>query len=110
MSSEQKRKTPDGIAKSAANAITHSLTSRKIVRSSDSHTQFEQPRALESLPAIRKIQKVQNEPNPKNGHSAGAFSTRDKRQSTSRLPTPHPQQPTTCFSLAVDPSRKRVLG
>jgi hypothetical protein len=48
MSSEQKRKTPEGIVRSAANAITHSRTSRKIAGSSDSHNQFEQPRALES--------------------------------------------------------------
>jgi hypothetical protein len=85
------RETPEKIVRPATNAITHSLTSRRIVRSSDSHNQLEQLRALEFLPTLRKIQKVQNEPNPKNGHSAGAFSTRDKRQATSnffRLPTP----------------------
>jgi hypothetical protein len=81
------RETPEKIVRPAANAITHSLASRKIVRSSDPHNQFEQ----ESLPTLRKIQKVQNEPNPKNGHSAGAFSTGDKRQATkpSSRPTTH---------------------
>jgi hypothetical protein len=38
------RKTAEGIARSAANAITHGLTSRKIVLSTESDTQFEQLR------------------------------------------------------------------
>jgi hypothetical protein len=38
------RKTPEGIARSSANAITHGLTSRKIVLSTESDTQFEQLR------------------------------------------------------------------
>jgi hypothetical protein len=61
MSSEQK--PPSARAKG-------SRTSRKIVRGSDSDTQIEQLRAPESLPTLRKIQKLQNDPNPKNEHSA----------------------------------------